>query len=325
MNIPHEMRVEMLKGMLRIRLFEEKIQELYLAGYIPGSMHLSTGQEAIPVGVCMNLQKDDYLLSSHRGHGHMLARGAEYTYMMAELYGRRTGYCKGKGGSMHFAHVKIGVLGTNGIVGGGIPIATGVGFSSKYLKNNRITACFFGDGAAETGAFHEGLNFAAVLKVPVIFIIENNQYAISVPRRLSDCLEDLSIRATGYGMPGESVDGNDVIAVYGAARRAVHRARSGEGPTLIECKTYRWHGHHAGEPRDGLIYRSQEEIDTWKKKCPIQRLKSALMEEKIIAASDIEKIEREFEQELEKAIAYANESPFPNEGDLLQDVYIEEG
>jgi TPP-dependent pyruvate/acetoin dehydrogenase alpha subunit len=226
---------------------------------------------------------------------------------------------------MHFAHVKIGVLGANGIVGGGIPIAAGVGFSSKYLKNSRVTACFFGDGATETGAFHEGLNFAAVLKVPVVFIIENNQYAISVPRRLSDCLEDLSIRAKSYGMPGESVDGNDVIAVYHTAQRAVHRARSGDGPTLIECKTYRWHGHHAGEPRDGLIYRSQEEIDAWKRKCPIKKLKGTLLEEKVITEGNIEKIEREFEQELEKAIAYANESPFPVESDLLQDIYIEEG
>ncbi|KPJ88572.1 MAG: acetoin:2,6-dichlorophenolindophenol oxidoreductase subunit alpha [Spirochaetes bacterium DG_61] len=325
MKIPEETRIEMLKGMLRIRLFEEKIQELYLAGYIPGSMHLSTGQEAVSVGVCMSLQKDDYVLSSHRGHGHMLARGAKYKYMMAELYGKRSGYCKGKGGSMHFAHVKIGVLGANGIVGGGIPIAAGVGFSSKYLKNNRVTACFFGDGATETGAFHEGLNFAAVLKVPVVFIIENNQYAISVPRRLSDRLEDLSIRAKSYGMPGESVDGNDVIAVYHTAQRAVHRARSGDGPTLIECKTYRWHGHHAGEPKDGLIYRSQEEIDAWKRKCPIKQLKGTLLEEKVITEGNIEKIEREFEQELEKAIAYANESPFPVESDLLQDVYIEEG
>lgn len=325
MEISNETKIEMLRGMLRIRMFEEKIQELYLAGYIPGSMHLSTGQEAIPVGFCMNLRQDDYLLSSHRGHGHVLAKGGEYKYMMAELYGKETGYCKGKGGSMHFANIEIGILGTNGIVGGGICIATGVGFSSKYLKSERITACFFGDGAANTGAFHEGLNFAAVLKVPVIFIIENNQYAISVPRKLSDCLTDLSIRASSYGMPGETVDGNDVIAVYSAAKRAVLRARSGEGPTLIECKTYRWHGHHAGEARDGLIYRSQEEIDTWKKRDPIKRLKNALLTEGIISDRDIEEMGRGFQQELEEAIAFASDSPYPGESDLLKDVYVEEG
>ncbi len=325
MSISNELRVQMLRGMLRIRDFEERIQKLYLAGYIPGSMHLSTGQEAIPVGFCMNLRKDDYLLSSHRGHGHVLAKGGEYRYMMAELFGKKTGYSRGRGGSMHFAHVEIGVLGTNGIVGGGIPIAAGVGFASKYLKSGRVTVCFFGDGAANTGAFHEGLNFAAVLKVPVIFVIENNQYAISVPRKLSDCLEELSLRAVAYGMPGETVDGNDVIAVYEAARKAIKRARSGEGPALIECKTYRWHGHHAGEPRDGLVYRRQEEIDAWKEKCPIRRLREALLKEKVIRESDIVEMEEGFQRELDEAIAYATESPYPDKDDLLKDVYVDEG
>lgn len=320
----NEMRIDMLRGMMRIRAFEEKIQELYLAGYIPGSMHLSTGQEAIPVGCCMCLREGDYLMSSHRGHGHVLAKGGEYKYMMAELYGKKTGYSRGKGGSMHFAHVAIGVLGTNGIVGGGIPIAAGVGFASKYLESDRVVVCFFGDGAAETGAFHEGLNFAAVLQVPVIYIIENNQYAISVPRKLSDRLEDLSVRAAAYGMPGETVDGNDVVAVYDAAKRAVERARAGGGPALIECKTYRWHGHHAGEPRDGLVYRTQEEIDSWKEKCPIRRLKTQLLEEQVVNEADIDAMQRGFQQELEKAVAFANESPYPEESDLLRDVYIAE-
>ncbi len=325
MQIDNETKIRMLKEMLKIRSFEEKIQELYHAGYIPGSMHLSTGQEAVPVGVCLNLRKDDYLLSSHRGHGHVLAKGGEYKYMMAELYGKKTGYCGGKGGSMHFANVKIGVLGTNGIVGGGICIAAGVGFSIKYQKSEKVTVCFFGDGAANTGAFHEGLNFAAVLKAPVVFIIENNQYAISVPRKLSDCVEDLSIRAAGYNMPGVTVDGNDVMAVYETAKTAVERARSGGGPALIECKTYRWHGHHAGEPKDGLVYRSQEEMDSWKEKCPIKRLKEALIGGNIITEKEVYALEKEFQQELERAIDFAEKSPYPDAEALYENVYIDEG
>ncbi len=325
MSISNETKVEMLRAMLKIRVFEERIQELYHAGYIPGSMHLSTGQEAVPVGICMNLRKDDYLLSSHRGHGHVIAKGGEYKFMMAELYGKRTGYCKGKGGSMHFANREIGILGTNGIVGAGIPIATGVGFSSKYLQNDRITVCIFGDGAANTGAFHEGINFASVLKVPVVFVIENNQYAISVPRKLSDCLESLSIRAESYAIPGTTVDGNDVLTVYENAQKAVESARSGKGPTLIECKTYRWHGHHAGEPRDGLVYRTKEEIESWKEKCPIKRLKKVLLHEEVLKEDDITAMEEEFNTELDAAIQYAEESPYPEVAELYEDVYIDEG
>lgn len=324
MNISNETKIMMLRYMLRIRLFEEKIQILYREGHIPGSMHLSTGQEAIPAGVCLNLKGDDYLLSSHRGHGHIIAKGGAYKYMMAELYGKKTGYCKGKGGSMHFSNVDIGVLGTNGIVGGGIPIAAGVGFSLKYTKSDRVIVCFFGDGAANTGAFHEGINFAAVLEVPVIFILENNLYAISVPRKLSDCVENLSIRADSYCIPGVTVDGNDVLAVYETTHEAVERARAGGGPTLIECKTYRWHGHHAGEPKDGLVYRSQEEIDEWKKKCPIKSLKTALLNEKVITEKDITAIEKEFDVELEEAIQFAEDSPYPDVSALYEDVYIEE-
>jgi TPP-dependent pyruvate/acetoin dehydrogenase alpha subunit len=258
MQINSELKIKFLREMLRIRMFEEKIQDLYKAGHIPGSMHLSTGQEAVPVGFCSNLKKDDYILSSHRGHGHVLAKGGQYKYMMAELYGRKTGYCKGIGGSMHFANIDLGILGTNGIVGAGIPLAAGVGFASKYLGNGRVTVNFFGDGATNTGAFHEGINFAAVRKAPVVFVIENNQYAISVPRSLSDCVEDLSIRAKSYNIPGFTVDGNDVLAVYEIAEKTIESARRGKGPSLVECKTYRWHGHHAGEPRDGLLYRKKE-------------------------------------------------------------------
>lgn len=322
MAISKDIKIRMLKEMLKIRLFEEKIQDLYKAGHIPGSMHLSTGQEAIPVGFCTHLKKEDYILSSHRGHGHVLAKGGEYKYMMAELYGRSTGYCKGMGGSMHFANKEIGILGTNGIVGGGIPLAAGVGFASKYLGESKVTISFFGDGAANTGAFHEGINFAAVRKSNVVFVIENNQYAISVPRCLSDCVEDLSIRAKSYNIPGVTVDGNDVCAVYDVAEDAIKRARKGDGPTLVECKTYRWHGHHAGEPKDGLLYRSRKEMDDWREKDPIRRLKEILISEKSITDKDFENMQKELEADLNEAIKFAESSPFPPVSALYDNVYV---
>jgi pyruvate dehydrogenase E1 component alpha subunit len=285
-------------------------------------MHLSTGQEAIPVGFCANLRKEDYVVSSHRGHHHIIAKGGQYKYMMAELYGRTTGYCKGYGGSMHIANAAIGVLGANGIVGGGICTAAGVGFASKYLKEDRVTVCFFGEGATNTGAFHEGVNFAALRKSNTVFVIENNQYAISVPRELSDCIEDLSIRATSYGIPGITIDGNDVLKVYDVAGEVIKRARNGKGPTLVECKTYRWHGHHAGEPRDGLLYRSQKEIDIWKKKDPIKRLKESMIKENIITEKEYEDIGKKYSEELNKAIKFAEDSPLPDIKALYENVYI---
>lgn len=324
MKISKKQKINLLKQMLKIRLFEERIQELYNQGQIPGSMHLSTGQEAVPVGFCENLDTDDYVISSHRGHGHILAKGGEYKYMMAELYGKTTGYCKGKGGSMHIACSDIGVLGANGIVGGGICIAAGVGFASRYLDDNKVTVAFFGDGATNTGAFHEGINFAAVRKSNVVFVIENNQYAISVPRELSDCVEDLSIRAKAYGIPGITVDGNDVVKVYQEAAKAIKRARSGKGPSLVECKTYRWHGHHAGEPKDGLLYRKQKEIDEWKKKDPIKRLQKELIDEDIVDKKEVTKMMEGFEKELKEAIEFAEKSLLPGKEELYEDVYIQE-
>ncbi|MFC2145099.1 thiamine pyrophosphate-dependent dehydrogenase E1 component subunit alpha [Actinomycetota bacterium] len=324
MKVSNKQKIKMLEEMLKIRLFEESIQDLYIQGQIPGSMHLSSGQEAIPVGCCMNLETDDYVISSHRGHGHILAKGGKYKYMLAELYGKTTGYCKGKGGSMHIACADIGVLGANGIVGGGICIAAGVGFASKYLKDNKVTIAFFGEGATNTGAFHEGINFAAVRDSNVVFVIENNQYAISVPRKLSDRIEDLSIRAQGYGIPGVTVDGNDVLKVYQEAAKAIKRARSGKGPSLIEFKTYRWHGHHAGEPNDGLLYRSQKEMDEWKKNDPIKRLQKNLIERKIIGKTDIDKINKRLNDDFEEAVKFAEESPLPEKDVLYEDVYIKE-
>jgi len=324
MKISNKQKIKMLEEMLKIRIFEERIQELYVQGQIRGSMHLSTGQEAIPVGCCMNLEPEDYVISSHRGHGHILAKGGEYKYMLAELYGKTTGYCKGKGGSMHIACSDIGVLGANGIVGGGICIAAGIGFASKYLKNNKVTIAFFGEGATNTGAFHEGVNFAAVRNSNVVFVIENNQYAISVPRELSDKLMDLSIRAQSYGIPGVTVDGNDILKVYGEVNKAVKRARNGKGPSLVEFKTYRRHGHHAGEPNDGLLYRSKKEMEGWKKKDPIKRLQKELLDKKIIDKKTITMINEKLNIDFENAIKFAEESPLPEKEALFEDVYIKE-
>ena len=322
MKIGSDTKIKMLKDMLKIRMFEERIQKLYLQGQIPGSMHLSTGQEAVPVGFCANLSSNDYIISSHRGHHHIIAKGGEYKYMMAELYGKTTGYCRGKGGSMHIACADIGVLGANGIVGGGICIAAGVGFASRYLNDGKVTVAFFGDGASNTGAFHEGINFAAVRKSNVVFVIENNQYAISVPRKLSDCIEKQSIRAAGYGIPGITIDGNDVLEVFKAAAEAIERARNKKGPSIVECMTYRWHGHHAGEPRDGILYRPQEEIDEWKKKDPVTRLKDSLIRDNIISEIDFQEIEDRFNQDLDDAEKFAKESPLPEISELYRDVYV---
>ena len=324
MKINNELKIKMLKKMVKIRLFEEEIQSLYKAGYIPGSLHLSSGQEAIAVGFCMNLRKSDYILSNHRGHHHIIAKGGEYKYIMAELFGKKTGYCKGKGGSMHIANKSLGIFGTNGIVGGNICIATGLAFSSKYQGLDRITLCFLGDGATNTGAFHEGVNFASVRKSPVIFIIENNQYAISVPRKLSDCLDDLSERAKSYNIQGYTIDGNDVLKIYEIAKNVIKETRNGNGPFLIECKTYRWHGHHAGEPKDGIEYRTIEELNSWRKKCPIEKLKNILLEKKIINEDFISKLKEEIEKDLKTAINFANESCYPEKQSLYEGVYIDE-
>jgi len=310
--------------MIRIRRFEETIGHLYIAGVIMGSVHGSNGQEAVPVGVCMNLRDDDYLQSSHRGHGHVLAKGGQLKPMMAELFGKITGYCKGRGGSMHFADIEKNILGTNGIVGAGIPIAAGVGYAIKYKGTDQVVACFMGDGACNTGAFHEGINIAAVVGAPVLFIIENNQWAISVPRKWSDRLDDLSQRAASYGIPGETVDGNDVLAVYEAVNKAVKNIRAGKGPILIECKTYRWKGHHAGEPAS-LQYRDPQEVEAWIKKCPIKQLEKLLLKENIISRDEINKIYKDIENELDEAITFAKESPLPEVKSLFDNLYVEIG
>jgi acetoin:2,6-dichlorophenolindophenol oxidoreductase subunit alpha len=322
MKISKNEKIEMFRKMLLIRAFEQKTQDLYARGLIPGLAHLYIGEEAIAVGVCTNLRDGDYITSTHRGHGHVLAKGADPKYMFSELLGKKNGYCKGKGGSMHIADVALGILGANGIAGGGIPIACGSGFSSKFRRTDQVTVCFFGDGAANTGSFHEGVNFASVKKLPVIFICENNLYSISIHVKESFLVKNISIRTGGYGIPGVTVDGNDVLAIYEATREAMNRARSGEGPTLIECLTYRWRGHHEGDPNQGTRYRTKEEIEEWMKKCPIKRFEDILLQDGTVSANEIDKLKKEVLEEIEDSVKFAMESPFPEKEDLYADVYI---
>jgi len=321
-NLFRDTQMGLYKKMIEIRLFEEKIQDLYARGSIPGSVHLYIGQEAIAAGVCAHLRKEDYITSTHRGHGHLIAKGADLRYMMAELFGRKTGYCKGKGGSMHMADFDLGILGSNGIAGGGIPIAVGAGLSSKMRGTDQVTICFFGDGASNNGTFHEGLNFASVHRLPVVFICENNLYGISVSQKQHQAIKDISIRSVAYNMPGITIDGNDVSAVYQTSGEAIQRARAGEGPTLVECKTYRWRGHYEGDPNQGRRYRTLEEIQAWMKKCPIKRFAATLVKEKVLNKKKMMDIRKEVEKKIEEAVVFANQSPFPDPDDIFEDVYV---
>jgi len=314
--------IALYRKMLTIRLFEEKIQDLYARGSVPGLAHLYVGEEAVAVGVCANLRRQDYITSTHRGHGHVIAKGAELKYMMAELFGKKTGYCKGKGGSMHIADVDLGILGANGIAGGGIPIAVGAALSSKMRKTDQVTVCFFGDGASNNGTFHEGLNFASVHRLPVVFVCENNLYGISVSQKQHQAIQDISIRASAYNMSGITIDGNDVIAVFDASGKAIQRARAGEGPTLIECKTYRWRGHHEGDPNQGRRYRTVEEVKKWMEACPIKRFEERLLKERLLTKGKIKGVREEIEKKINEAVEFAVQSPFPEPQGIYEDVYI---
>jgi len=304
--------------MYLIRAFEEKAEQLYAMGKVHGTMHLSIGEEASAVGAVAALRPDDFILSTHRGHGHCIAKGADLNRMMAEFMGKETGYCRGRGGSMHIADVEGGNLGANGVVGGGIPIAVGVGLSMKMQKRDQIVLCFFGDGAANLGPFHESLNMAAIWKLPVVYVCENNQYAMSFSVKKAFAIERISDRAAAYGMPGVTVDGNDLLAVYEAVSQAVGRARAGEGPSLIENVTYRWRGHSKS---DANRYRTREEIETWKQKCPIRRFRSQLIEEGVLTEEEANQIEREAYAVIEAAVAFAEASPEPALETIEEGVY----
>jgi len=322
-KLPKKLLVQMLRKMLQIRYFEEALVDLYARGLLPGIVHLSVGQEAAAVGVCENLRKDDFILSTHRGHGHFIAKGGELKPMMAEIFGRKAGYCKGKGGTQHIACLDFGSLGSLGIVGSGIPIAVGAGLSAKLRQTDQVAVSFFGDGASNRGTFHEGLNFASLYKLPVIFVCENNLYGEFTSQKRHQTIVDIANRAASYVMPGVTVDGNDVIAVYEAVKPAVERARQGDGPTLIECKTYRWRGHFEADPGQGERYRTKEEIASWMEKCPIKRYKLRLLQDNIITESEIEKVENAVRNQIEETIAYAKESPFPEPEETLDDVFAD--
>jgi pyruvate dehydrogenase E1 component alpha subunit len=323
MNLEPEKMIGMYQTMLRIRRFEERVMDMYARQLIPGLAHLYIGEEAVATGVCANLKIDDYVTSTHRGHGHCIAKGGELKIMMAELFGKTTGYCHGKGGSMHIANIDLGILGANGIVAAGMPIAGGAALAIKMRKGSQAVVSFFGDGACNQGTFHESLNMAAVWKLPVIFVCENNQYAISVAARRVGSIQDYYLRKASYGIEGSKVDGNDIFSVYEAAKEAVSRARQGKGPTLIECKTYRWRGHYEGEADRTYTYRSKEEIEEWMKKCPIDRFKKFLLEKKVTKEANLQKIDEQIQTEIEEAIEFAKNSPDPNPEDALKDVYYE--
>ncbi len=310
----------MYRTLLRIRAFDERIVRLFNQGKIAGALHSYVGEEAVATGVCANLRPDDYIVSTHRGHGHLLAKGGEMRRMMAELYGRVDGYCRGKGGSMHITDVSLGILGANGIVGAGLPIAAGAGTAIRLKGGDQVVACFFGDGAANTGAFHEGLNLAATWNLPVLFVCENNGYAQFTPQRMHARVPDLFVRAEGYGIPGASVDGNDVLAVSEAASAAVERARRGGGPSLIEAKTFRWYGHAINNPASNLG-RDQAEIDAWKARDPISRFERQLLDRGLATQADLDAMRAEVLQELEESIAFAEASPLAAPESALEDVY----
>jgi len=322
-RLSREQLLEMYRKMFRIRRFEEKLVEMYAEGTMPGLAHLYAGEEAVAVGACSALKPDDYITSTHRGHGHLIAKGGETDKMMAEIFGRATGYCNGKGGSMHIADLDLGMLGAMSIVGSGLPIAVGAGYSAVLRKSGQVCVAFFGDAASNIGAAHESLNFAATWKLPVIFVCENNGYGISVSQKRHQAITDVADRAPGYGMPGVVVDGNDVLAVYGAVAEAVKRARAGEGPSLVECKTYRLRGHFEGDPGRGMRYRSLEEIQHWEspEKDAIARFGKWLLDSKKATQQALDGIRAEIDAEIEAAVAYGKSAPFPEVEDGKTDVY----
>jgi pyruvate dehydrogenase E1 component alpha subunit len=307
-----------LRRMHLIRKFEEAAEQSYIRGLIHGTMHLSIGQEASAVGAVAPLRADDYILSTHRGHGHCIAKGADPKFMFAEFFGKDNGYCRGRGGSMHIADVAGGNLGANGIVGGGLPIAVGVGLSARMRRSGQVCMVFFGDGASNEGAFHEALNLAAIWRLPVVFVCENNQYGMSMSTARSMPVANVADRAAAYAMPGHVIDGNDFLAVYETAHAACEAARAGDGPSLLECKTYRLRGHSKS---DRNLYRTKDEIESWRARDPIPRLRDTLVAACRMTEARAAAIEAEAGAEIEAAVEFARTSPDPDPHDLERDVY----
>lgn len=317
-KIEKRLLVDMYRKMVLIRRFEEQIWEVYTSGLMPGLAHLYIGEEAVAVGVCSAIRENDYITSTHRGHGHCIAKGGQVGRMMAEVLGKATGYCKGKGGSMHIADMSLGILGANGIVAGGMGIATGAALSAKMRKSDQVAICFFGDGAANQGILLETGNLAVVWRLPVIYVCENNQYGEYTSMGSVTSVKDIAQRADGMGIPGMIVDGNDILEIYKAASEAVNRARLGEGPTLIECKTYRQRGHHVGDKEK---YRTEEEIQEWLRRDPIAKLRNKMIRDKIAKKSELDKIDEEVTKEVLEAVEYAKNSPFPQVNEVMEDLY----
>lgn len=326
-EIPRELLLDMYYKMALIRAYEDKAHELFAAGKIPGFVHLYAGQEAVAVGVCANLRKEDLITSTHRGHGHCIAKGVKVKDMMAEILGRKTGSCKGKGGSMHIADFDVGMLGANGIVGAGGPLAAGAALALKYKGTDNVAIDFAGDGAYNQGATLEAMNLASIWKLPLIFIVEDNMYGISLrslsPGPLQPRISTgraIAERAVGFGIPSVTVDGQDVIAVYEAAKAAVERARRGEGPSLIDCKTYRYYGHFEGDP---MVYRTREEEEEWRRKDPLTIFREKLIERGIASAEELDALRTKAIAEVDEAVKFAEESPYPDPQDAYTDVFVE--
>lgn len=308
----------MLQRMCEIRYFEEKAEDLYIRGLVHGTMHLSIGQEAGSVGSIATLRTEDLIIHHHRGHGHTIAKGADLTIMMAEFLGRETGYCRGRGGSMHIADIPGGNLGATGVVGGGIPTAVGIALALQMRHSEQILLSYFGDGATNEGEFHESLNMASIWKLPVVFICDNNQYGMSMHMSRVMNIEQISARAASYGIPGKTVDGNDVLAVYEAVMEAGERARAGQGPSLIDCFSYRWRGHSKS---DRNLYRTNQEIDEWKQKCPIRRFKQVLVDGGTMTKDEVEGIDQNAKAAVDRAAEEAQTFPEPSPENMEDEVY----
>jgi acetoin:2,6-dichlorophenolindophenol oxidoreductase subunit alpha len=321
MNTSQSTQLEIHRRMTRIRVFEEAAVRLAARGEITGALHTATGQEGEIVGACMALNSDDYMVGNHRSHGHPIGKGAQLKPLMAELLGRIGGVNRGKGGSMHLADFSVGCLGETSIVGSQFPTAVGAALGSKLQKNGRVTLCFFGDGASSEGTFHESLNLAALWKLPVIFLCENNGYAITTPARKAISVPDIAVRAAGYGIPGHIVDGQDVLEVLSITQAAVQRARDGHGPSLIEAKTYRFNEHASALP--ALTYRSKSEIDAWKQRDPIKLFSAHLLSIGSVSSNELEAVDTHVRNEVEEAIAFARASPIPESDEAYDHVFVE--
>jgi acetoin:2,6-dichlorophenolindophenol oxidoreductase subunit alpha len=318
-SIPAQEMLRLYRTMVTVRKFETLAGEMFAAGKIPGFIHLSIGQEASSVGVCSVLRPDDYIATTHRGHGHVIAKGGDLKKMIAELIGRRTGYCKGKGGSMHIADFSLGILGANGVVAGGFPIIVGAGLSIKLRRTDQVAVCFFGDGASNRGPFHEAMNMASIWKLPIVFVCESNCYASTTPAAYACSVTRIAVRAAGYNIPGFTVDGNDILTVREAAGEAVERARRREGPTLLENKTYRRRGHFEGDPQK---YRTPAEVAEWEKNDPLVRFTSVLKKKKILTGEKEKEIQKQVDQELQEAVAFAEQSEWPRPEEALEDMFV---